>query len=79
MWRRRWERALGNKARFRQERIRTGGSYSSCPFLCAFGVSLEAASRNVSENKALEIIVEGQQGYGQVCLKTEGDCKFLCR
>lgn len=56
MWRRRWERALGNKARFKQERIRTGGSYSSCPFLCAFGVSLEAASRNVSENKALEII-----------------------
>ena len=62
------ERALGNKARFKQERIRTGGSYSSCPFLCAFGVSLEAASRNVSENKAIEIIVEGQQGYGQVCL-----------
>ena len=38
-------------ARFRQG---MGGSYSSCPFVCAFGVSLGATSRNISESKEFQ-------------------------
>lgn len=54
MWRRGWgESTWGTRLGISKS---VGGSYSSCLFLCAFGVSLEAASRNVSENKALEII-----------------------
>lgn len=54
MWRRGWgESTWGTRLGISKS---VGGSYSSCLFLCALGTSLEAASRNVSENKALEII-----------------------
>ena len=51
MRRRGWRESAGNKARFRQG---MGGSYSNCPFVCAFGVSLGATSRNISESKEFQ-------------------------